>query len=171
MKKTLRELEALFTFASMIGFIVFAILGLRSLDGKGELDREVENAQCYCEDCAADRATAVVVSSDEVEELEQDVGVRSKNQPPRAEPKAAEDQGKLSRNDHGMGIQNRPNLVPMNDGVKEKAASSYERNNDLNRRVVDCLQNILLCMFCLFNLLLPVVFNNIIPNQTSQKTV
>ena len=76
MKKTLRELAALFTFASMIGFIVFAILGLRSLEGEGDLDR----------------------------------------------------------------------------------------------RIVDCLQNILLCMFCLFNLLLPVVFNNIIPNQTSQKT-
>ena len=100
MKKTLRELEALFTFASMIGFIVFAILGLRSLDGKGELDREVENAQCNREHRAADRCAAVVVPPDEV----------------------------------------------------------------------DCLQNILLCMFCLFNLLLPVVFNNIIPNQTSQMT-
>ena len=165
MKKTLKDIVVLNAFASMILFFVFSVLGLIALYGEGKLGGEIENAKCNREDCAADRTAAVVVSSDEIEELEHDVDGRSDDDSKLAKPKAAADKHKLGQGNHEPGAENRTNLVPVDDRNDEHVAGGDNRHDYRHRKIVDFHKNILLCLMCIFNILIPVAINVIIPHD------
>lgn len=169
MKDFINELNKLLPLAGMVLFLFFSFYGSFAIDGKCELNREIEYTG-HCGEKSESDCPGAVVATDKIKEHDHEVDVRSYDDRPLAEPVASEDQHKFHDRNRDTGSQDGANLVPMNDCLDEKPGSRKRRCEHCDDVVVECHRNTLHSLMCLFVMLLPVAFKGIIAQSAPAPT-